>query len=1642
MSRKPGKAPRAASSKGVSSFGASSFGAFSSASSASGTNLSYLAEPPEYSFISDANVVVSLKNLLKKDPTTKAKALDDLLAYVQDHPHDQDGGVEEPVVETWVQMYPRISIDNSRRVRELSHIVQLELMKSARKRMEKHVPRIVGSWLAGTFDRDKPVSRAASEGLSSFLNTPGKVTQFWRRCQQQILDYASDAIKETPETLSDLRSTSADDAETKYHRVLGASIALVLNLLRRLDSADIEKYIDSYDLFFESDKVWASALVNDPNVRRHSCQLLSLCIEKRPARIEADLVRLSKVFIAEGLKSNQTGSAIDYLNALTLITSKYPTVWTSDYKGKKSPASRLKVFLESGSQSGPPEFWSILTQLFAALPQGILPQETEGALDYLKAMRKGLTSRDEPRSNAVESWSAYLALFRHFIHTITSRDERLKLAQEGIYPLTEHYLFPSPTTSIWSSGSQIPILIKAYTSTTTLPFEDLLEAANNEWSRLKDELKNHIRNSLPEASKDYQSSQHIVAEEGSRWFSLTGAILKAHEKTITGHTPIPDILTKPSMELLQEDVKLLEGRRWKPFGAALILKSAIKEAPFLFKDPAATEDLFHYLRLSIEDSFEDFLKSSSNIHVLSSIVCLGEISDQHDEFQQLWTLSVRKVMEYLDDANAIPALSKLLSSTQGGLLAQQNLTLQTELIRKCLICAVGATGSSWELFTNVVANRALNDISYRRLAKELTNRLLNSLGQPNKDVIKALQLIAEKTPELLSQDEEIHMSLMTGLLSLSENPGYSAEVGMLQFLIENPSQGASSIRKLVEQNINNVGQNSLSVETIAQQAIKMSDSFRNSAPGADDGLASFLPDTTIWRQQLSHLMVAAPNPSLALTNSLGDSCFLVTSSSTSPNVGIQRDSRGCSISGRMAMYMVAILSSRLNLDPLDSTQRIDTIVLLSFTAELASDQLTVMGQNQIWDSLSSPQNSANCELLVDSVRQLIASLTEQAQGWRDGSGTTQSSLIHGIIERLIREAQDSSPWGFYYGRVLHGVLQGLTEKHGFPSSGEQWLSDLGVLKSSPSTLFPATAIIKGLGEPISNLRTISTFCNRLVSEVTDAKVGHDKTLAILVLLCACMELYEIGELPVANNRLVFAVRQITSWFGSPDQLDYRFAATACHCLQRLLPSIKDVYGSYWEMTINFCVHLWTMAHNEPLTTRLPGIHASLRLITILQSLEEPNDDLVDALETSAELRSVALVDLIKLPRGVATQPLSIVDSILCRKIGELPLQHISDLSDIYGLVASDFRTIQMAAFTILNKAIPKMQEQLAVDVLLEKQDARLPDELLSLLLDPPTLDSYSEEALTQFPTPIRSYLFSWYLVFDAFQAASYKMRGDYNESLKTENYIGPLMDFMFDVLGHSAARGINLERANFESEHIRHYDLRLAESEPEERNMQWLLIHIFYLVLKYVPGLFKTWYLDCRSKQTKIAVEAWMTRYFSPVIISEALDDVVKWNESQEAPADDEKELLVKVSRAAREVIAGYEVDELNASIAVRIPPEFPLEAVTVVGINRVAVNERKWQSWILTTQGVITFSGGNIIDGLTAFRRNVIGALKGQTECAICYSIISSDKKMPDKRCQTCKNLFHRTCLYKWFQSSNQNTCPLCRNPIDYLGADTKTRK
>ena len=97
---------QASSSRVSPAFG--SYNGFGGFGSGAVSALSYISEPPNLTSISDSNVVVAFKNILKKDSTTKAKGLEDLRAYVLAHPNE-GGGVEEPVLEAWVGLTRALS---------------------------------------------------------------------------------------------------------------------------------------------------------------------------------------------------------------------------------------------------------------------------------------------------------------------------------------------------------------------------------------------------------------------------------------------------------------------------------------------------------------------------------------------------------------------------------------------------------------------------------------------------------------------------------------------------------------------------------------------------------------------------------------------------------------------------------------------------------------------------------------------------------------------------------------------------------------------------------------------------------------------------------------------------------------------------------------------------------------------------------------------------------------------------------------------------------------------------------------------------------------------------------------------------------------------------------------------------------------------------------------------------------------------------------------------------------------------------------------------------------------------------------------------------------------------------------------------
>lgn len=80
------------------------YGGFSGAFSSQGkepSSLTYVAEPPDLSRISEAQLAIAFKNFLKKDEVTRTRALDDLRDHVLSV-ESRSGTLDDGFLEAWV----------------------------------------------------------------------------------------------------------------------------------------------------------------------------------------------------------------------------------------------------------------------------------------------------------------------------------------------------------------------------------------------------------------------------------------------------------------------------------------------------------------------------------------------------------------------------------------------------------------------------------------------------------------------------------------------------------------------------------------------------------------------------------------------------------------------------------------------------------------------------------------------------------------------------------------------------------------------------------------------------------------------------------------------------------------------------------------------------------------------------------------------------------------------------------------------------------------------------------------------------------------------------------------------------------------------------------------------------------------------------------------------------------------------------------------------------------------------------------------------------------------------------------------------------------------------------------------------------
>lgn len=102
------------------------------------------------------------------------------------------------------------------------------------------------------------------------------------------------------------------------------------------------------------------------------------------------------------------------------------------------------------------------------------------------------------------------------------------------------------------------------------------------------------------------------------------------------------------------------------------------------------------------------------------------------------------------------------------------------------------------------------------------------------------------------------------------------------------------------------------------------------------------------------------------------------------------------------------------------------------------------------------------------------------------------------------------------------------------------------------------------------------------------------------------------------------------------------------------------------------------------------------------------------------------------------------------------------------------------------------------------------------------------------------------------------MREHYTANIKEHECLSPLLEFMFGFLQDRRDKLVDASKFPIRS-------FTIDQSESPEKETQWLLVHLYYLCLKYLPNLTRAWWMDSK-KRLKGPIEAWTQKYVGSLL--------------------------------------------------------------------------------------------------------------------------------------------------------------------------------
>lgn len=1507
-------------------------------------SLGYLTGVPDVGNFSGKNELkLAFKGLLKRDPTTREKSMVELLNYLSNALGDIG---DDLLLISWTQMYPKLALDDSKKVRTLSHQIQSLFVSTLGKKYLKYLRDTVGVWLAGLFDIDRSTAKACKISIDeAFGNNETKANSLWKAFLPQILNYPLQlTTKESKDTLSDDRFVTKEDAENKWIRTNHAALLLMTRALAELtDTTNEELNTVIYD-FFNSEQTLDSFSHSDFNLKKSNYQALKTLINCKQVKeiIDKKLYKALTKAAVKGLKVDKKKNAILYTNIIIPMLDTLVTLTNYDasfWANTKKSIDRLDDIMSIGSLNSNPVYYDVVVKLLTILPEDFVqwndPSNVKHYTDYIISS----IQKEKAVPFLERGWTVFIIWVLFVLPKLDSSDKLIDSITLEVVKLMD------------SQRALLPAILKSLHQ---------IPKISNEDRDVMPDINSFIMDALPNGEIDVEGHDYKIKH-------INSFLLNFINLLIITKSDLLEVLIANAIDSLDDEGD--DDKDSNPSLSFEIINIYIKRDVLSFKGVIETciNSLAEYINVNFIELPIDLILNYSK-----SAMCNVELLNK----------LVDNVYSKLESIDQVDHLIKVLPSIKN-INIHQTSKLSSYLVNN------STRSQTPELTTGN------SDILYNFLTLEILQNLYISDPLDNFIMNVDTHYNEEAVLDFVKKDRTFINKLFT---QLEDGDNWSSK---LLEKIESKLDQDTELMQCYKSSITDFLDIS-KINLVQSRVLKLSESTIKSIINQD------------LIEKFQSCTSTVPLKDIAIANSLGDAVYLF---------GTLSDEKIDTKNITKTISLPILISNLIK--ETEGLVDLETLFQLGYCSELASDLLFLASNDDIYNEgeIIEFQVIINNEILkVFSsvpIMDVIASFGDQLNN----------------VNQLI---------SYYMHRSLKRVL---SDKLEVASLNDFELLDISKLKSIKLQYILLDSSKKFLtSSKLERLR--NSFAANLIN-LRSSKDIMTIGLESLIMMNTFMDLdldYEVSDsfIMIPPQRFMMVLNSLASWLDCDIGYETEFEPVRQVLIRFVERYTKGVYyvcdshypSDFISNVLNLGVRLLSETLNLVNSTDEKDIsmgllNSVLRLMGLL--LNGYREQIGETLDESTSDIEDEVIDLFfKMSEGGIGLNNQLFD-ITCESISKV-IETIIPVSKLQGhyerlfkLIESNNVSIQRIGCSILTKLIPKIQDELVVEFTLSKKkinddgvsDIHLPKILIDIVHSD-GLDHLEYEPHYK----VYRYLWAWYILMDHFKNITHQMRQDYISELG-EECISKFLIFIFEELGDLNKFSIHED----DLEYIKNYSFKSDRQLGYEEEVKKILVNLLFDITNYIGGTFsQTWFQSIRDKQMKTGVELMFKKWISPLLINDILSTL-----SNKTSIEDD-DFKIVINRKFNEVKCLFEIDEQMMEISITLPETYPLSPISVNGVSRIGVDEKKWKSWLMSAQYVINFQNGTVMDAIKHFKSNVRANFENYEDCAICYSILNAvDHSTPNKKCATCKNNFHSACLYRWFKSSGSSTCPLCRSKFQF---------